>query len=39
MSMIVIGLSEEFKNEKICVNALWPKTTINTLAIKSNAPG
>lgn len=38
MSMIVLGLAEEFKDSGICINALWPKTTINTLAITSNSP-
>lgn len=35
MSMIVIGLSEELKKDKIGVNALWPKTTIDTAAVKN----
>jgi citronellol/citronellal dehydrogenase len=33
MSMCVLGLSEEFKEEGIAVNALWPRTAINTAAI------
>ncbi len=34
MSMTVLGLAEEFKNEGIAVNALWPQTTIATAAVK-----
>lgn len=26
MSMCVLGMAEEFCNDKIAVNALWPKT-------------
>ena len=35
MSMIVLGLSEELKKYKIGVNALWPKTTIATAAVRN----
>lgn len=35
MSMIVTGLSEELKKDKISVNALWPKTTIATAAVQN----
>ncbi len=35
MSMIVIGLAEELKKDKISVNALWPKTTIATAAVQN----
>lgn len=35
MSMVAIGLSEELKKYKIAVNALWPKTTIATAAVKN----
>jgi citronellol/citronellal dehydrogenase len=35
MSMIVLGLAEELKQHKIGVNALWPKTTIATAAVKN----
>lgn len=35
MSMIVIGLSGELKKYRISVNALWPKTTIATAAVKN----
>ncbi|MBS1975698.1 MAG: SDR family oxidoreductase, partial [Bacteroidetes bacterium] len=35
MSMIVLGLSEEMKQFHIAANALWPKTTIATAAVKN----
>ena len=35
MSMIVLGLSEEFKKDRIAANALWPKTTIATAAVQN----
>ena len=35
MSMIVLGLAEEFKHYKIGVNALWPRTTIATAAVQN----
>ena len=33
MSMCVLGMAEEFKREKIAVNALWPRTAIDTAAL------
>ncbi len=33
MSMCVLGMSEEFKNKGVAVNALWPRTVIATAAI------
>jgi citronellol/citronellal dehydrogenase len=33
MSMCVLGMSEEFKNRGVAVNALWPRTTIATAAV------
>lgn len=33
MSMCVLGMSEEFRREGIAVNALWPRTAINTAAL------
>ena len=33
MSFCVLGMSEEFKDEGIAVNALWPRTAIATDAI------
>lgn len=35
MSMIVTGLAEEFRKDKIAANALWPKTTIATAAVQN----
>jgi citronellol/citronellal dehydrogenase len=35
MSMIVFGLAEELKPCRIGVNALWPRTTIATAAVKN----
>ena len=35
MSMIVLGLAEELRKDKIAVNALWPKTTIATAAVQN----
>jgi citronellol/citronellal dehydrogenase len=35
MSMIVLGLAEELKPDRIAVNALWLKTTIATAAVKN----
>ena len=35
MSMIILGLSEELKPSRIAANALWPKTTIATAAVKN----
>jgi citronellol/citronellal dehydrogenase len=32
MSMCVLGMSEEFRPERIAVNALWPHTMIETAA-------
>lgn len=34
MSMCVLGMAEEFKDQGVAVNALWPKTTIATAAVK-----
>lgn len=33
MSMCVLGMSEEFRREGIAVNALWPRTAIDTAAL------
>jgi citronellol/citronellal dehydrogenase len=35
MSMIVMGLAEELKQYRIAANALWPRTTIATAAVKN----
>ena len=34
MSMCVLGMAEEFKRDGIAVNALWPRTAIDTAALK-----
>jgi len=34
MSMCVLGMSEEFKDTGIAVNAIWPKTAIMTAAME-----
>lgn len=34
MSMLVLGMAEEFKADGIAVNALWPKTIIDTAALR-----
>jgi citronellol/citronellal dehydrogenase len=33
MSMCVIGMAEEFRDAGVAVNALWPKTVIDTAAL------
>jgi citronellol/citronellal dehydrogenase len=33
MSMCVLGMAEEFRDDGIAVNALWPRTVIHTAAI------
>jgi citronellol/citronellal dehydrogenase len=35
MSMCVLGMAEEFRQHGIAVNALWPRTTIATAAIRN----
>jgi len=35
MSMMTIGWAAEFKNDRIAANALWPRTTINTAAVRN----
>ena len=34
MSMCVLGMAEEFKGQGLAVNALWPKTIIDTAALR-----
>ncbi|MGA0061956.1 MAG: SDR family oxidoreductase [Candidatus Planktophila sp.] len=34
MSMCVLGMSEEFRRDGIAVNALWPRTAIDTAALQ-----
>lgn len=33
MSMCVLGMSEEFRRDGVAVNALWPRTAIDTAAL------
>ncbi len=35
MSMCVLGMAEEFKKDRIAVNALWPRTPIATAAVEN----
>ncbi len=35
MSLVVLGLAGELRGKGIAVNALWPRTTIATAAIKN----
>jgi citronellol/citronellal dehydrogenase len=35
MSLCVLGLSDELRKDGIAVNALWPRTTIATAAVKN----
>ncbi len=35
MSMCVLGMSEEFKQYGVAMNALWPRTTIATAAVQN----
>ncbi len=39
MSFCVLGMAEEFKQEGVAVNALWPRTAIATAAIKNTLGG
>ncbi len=38
MSLTTLGLAEEFRNDGVAVNSLWPATLIDTAAIR-NMPG
>lgn len=38
MSLCVLGMADEYKG-KVAVNALWPKTVINTAAVKNQLGG
>jgi len=33
MSMCVLGMSDELRDDNISVNALWPRTAIATAAV------
>jgi len=35
MSMCVLGMASEFRSEGIAVNALWPRTAIDTAAVRN----
>ena len=35
MSMCVLGMAAEFRDKGVAVNALWPRTTIATAAVKN----
>lgn len=35
MSMMTLGWAKEFEKEKIAANSLWPKTTIDTAAVRN----
>ena len=35
MSLVVLGLAGELRSKGIAVNALWPRTTIGTSAVKN----
>lgn len=35
MSMMTIGWAKEFKKDRIAANSLWPKTTIDTAAVRN----
>jgi citronellol/citronellal dehydrogenase len=39
MSMVVLGLAEEFRGAGIAFNALWPRTAIATAAVKNVLAG
>lgn len=39
MSMLTIGLAEEFKRSGVSVNSLWPQTVISTAAIEFEGGG
>ncbi|MBI1187413.1 MAG: SDR family NAD(P)-dependent oxidoreductase [Alphaproteobacteria bacterium] len=39
MSMCVLGMAEEFRDDGIAFNALWPRTAVATAAIKNALAG
>ena len=39
MSLCVLGMAEEFKEDGVAVNALWPRTAVATAAIKNTLGG
>jgi citronellol/citronellal dehydrogenase len=38
MSLCTLGMAEEFREQRIAVNSLWPRTTIATAAIEVHFP-
>ncbi len=34
MSMCVLGMAEEFKQNNVAVNALWPRTGITVINVR-----
>ena len=39
MSMCVVGMAAEFKEQGVAVNALWPRTSIATAAVQNHLGG
>ncbi|MEM8937484.1 MAG: NAD(P)-dependent oxidoreductase [Pseudomonadota bacterium] len=39
MSLCILGMAEEFKNDGIACNALWPRTTVATAAVQFSLGG
>ena len=39
MSLCVLGMAEEFKDQGVAVNALWPRTAIATAAVRNTLGG
>lgn len=39
MSFCVLGMAEEFRNDNIAFNALWPRTAIATAAVQNHLGG
>jgi citronellol/citronellal dehydrogenase len=35
MSMMTLGWAKEFKKDRIAANSLWPRTTIDTAAVRN----
>ncbi len=35
MSMVTLGMAQEFADDNICFNALWPQTTVATAAVNN----
>lgn len=39
MSMVAMGLAQEYKDQGIAVNTLWPETVISTAALQAFTKG